>query len=121
MHQIVLRVGIAIVALVLIWFGVQVGWWWATCAVGLVIGIVLRPIWLALVVALVTGCLGWSLPLALLSLNAPVGQIAAAVEGVTGVASTGGVVIILVTILLGGILSLVGAWVGIAGKGLLPA
>jgi hypothetical protein len=120
MRKVALGIGIGIIGLGLIWLGGQIGWWWITPLVGGVIGIVLRPVWLALVVALAVGGLGWGLPLALLAASAPVGQVASAVESVIGLTATGGLVIMLATVLLGCILSGVGAWVGIAGKRLFP-
>src|SRR5258708_16511746 len=68
------------IGLVLAWLSGQAGWWWMTAIVGLLIGILLRPTWLAILVSLAAGGLGWGLPLALLALNAPVGRIPAAVE-----------------------------------------
>ncbi len=120
MRKAALRIGIGSVGLALIWLGGQVGWWWMTPMVGLGIGVVLRPAWLALVVSLVVGGLGWGLPLALLAASAPVRHLASAVESVMGLTATGGLVIMLATVLLGCILSIVGTWVGIAGKRLFP-
>ena len=78
------------------------------------IGLLLRPAWLAVVVSLSVGGLGWGLPLALLAFTAPVGRIAAAVEAVMRLPATSGTIIILLTVVLGCMLSLVGTWVGIA-------
>jgi len=120
MRKVALRIGIGSVGLTLIWLSGQVGWWWMTPIVGLGIGMVLRPAWLALVVSLVVGGLGWGLPLALLAASAPVRHLASAVESIIGLTATDGLVIMLATVLLGCILSIVGTWVGIVGKGLLP-
>lgn len=109
---------IGITGLALTWLGVQSGWWWLTPIAGLLIGLLLRPARLALLVALVAGMLGWGLPLAILAFTQPVGPLAAAVESVVGLPSSGGAVIIILTVALGGVLCVVGAWVGIAGKGL---
>jgi len=102
--------------LALIWLSGLVGWWWVTPLVGVLIGILLRPAWLAMVVSLSVGGLGWGLPLALLAFTAPVGRIAAAVEAVFGLPATSGTIIILLTVVLGGVLSLVGTWVAIAAR-----
>jgi len=110
-----------VVGVGLIWLGGQIGWWWVTSLVGVVIGFALRPAWLGIIVALLAGGLGWGLPLALLALSAPVGAVASAVESVIGLSATGGLAIILATVLLGCVLGIVGAWVGIAGRRLLPA
>lgn len=113
---------ISVTGLVLTWLGVQSGWWWLTPIAGLLIGLLLRPARLALLIALVVGALGWGLPLAILALTAPIGPIAAAVEAVVALPPSGGAIIIALTVVFGGVLCLVGAWVAIAGKRLrLPA
>jgi hypothetical protein len=104
--------------LALTWLSGQVGWWWVTPLVGVLIGLLLRPAWLALVTSLAAGGLGWGLPLALLAFTAPVGRLAAAVEAVFRLPATGGTIIILLTVVFGCVLSLVGTWVGIAGRNL---
>jgi hypothetical protein len=48
--------------------------------------------------------------------NAPVGRVANAIESVIGLSATGGVLMMVLTVVLGCILSLVGTWVGIAGR-----
>ncbi len=109
--------GVAVIGL----FG-QIGWWWVTFLVGLALGVALPRARRALVVALVVGALGWGLPLALLAVSAPVGGVAAAVAGLVGLpAAVGTMVVILATLLVGCILSVVGAWVGLTGRRLLPA
>lgn len=107
---------IGMVGLVFAWLSGQAGWWWVTAIVGLLIGILLRPTWLAILVSLAAGGLGWGLPLILLALNAPVGRIATAVEAAIGLTATGGTIIILLTVVLGCTLSIVGTWVGIAAR-----
>lgn len=107
---------IGMVGLVFAWLSGQAGWWWVTAIVGLLIGILLRPTWLAILVSLAAGGLGWGLPLILLALNAPVGRIATAVEAAIGLTATGGTIIILLTVVLGCTLSTVGTWVGIAAR-----
>jgi len=118
MRKLGFALAIGSTALALTWLGVQSGWWWLTPIAGLLIGLLLRPARLALLIALVVGALGWGLPLAILAFSAPVGPVAAAVESIIGLTSTGGAVIIVLTVALGGVLSVVGAWVGIAGRGL---
>lgn len=113
---------IGIIGLALIWLSGQVGWWWVTPLVGVLIGLMFRPAWLALVTSFAVGGLGWGLPLALLAFTAPVGRLAAAVDALfdarIGLPATSGALIILLTVVVGGVLSLVGTWVGIAGRNL---
>jgi hypothetical protein len=105
---------IGIIGLALTWLSGLVGWWWVTPLVGVLIGLLLRPAWLALVTSLAVGGLGWGLPVALLAFTAPVGHLAAAVDALIGQPATGGALIILLTVVVGCMLSLVGTWVGIA-------
>jgi hypothetical protein len=113
-----LWIGLAGVAMV--WLGGQLGGWWVTFLVGLAIGMALPRRALALAGAV--GALGWGLPLALLALSAPVGGVAGAVAGLVGLpAAIGALVVILATLLVGCLLSVVGAWVGLTGRRLLPA
>jgi hypothetical protein len=107
---------LGVIGLALTWLGGQGGWWWVTPLVGVLIGLLLRPAGLAVVVSLAVGGLGWGLPLALLAFTAPVGRLTTAVEAVMSLPATGGTIIILLTVVLGGVLSLVGAWVGIAAR-----
>jgi hypothetical protein len=107
---------IGLIGLALTWLSGLVGWWWVTPLVGVLIGLLLRPAWLAVVVSLSVGGLGWGLPLALLAFTAPVGRIAASVEAVMRLPATSGALIILLTVVLGCMLSLVGTWVGIAAR-----
>ena len=111
---------IGISGLALTWLSGLLGWWWVTPVVGVLIGLLLRPGWLALVTSFATGGLGWGLPLALLAFTAPVGRFAAAVDalfdGLLGLPATGGALLILLTIVVGGVLSLVGTWVAIAAR-----
>ena len=105
---------IGTIGLALTWLSGLVGWWWVTPIVGVLIGLMLRPAWLALVTSFAAGGLGWGLPLALLAFTAPVGRTAAAVDALIGLPATGGALIILLTVVVGGVLSLVGTWVAIA-------
>lgn len=107
---------IVLVGIAVNWLALLVGWWWITPVIGLLIGLFLRPAGVGLPVALCAGGLGWGLPLLVLALNAPVTSVASAVESVAGLSATGGLAILVLTIALGCILSIVGAWVGVAGR-----
>jgi hypothetical protein len=114
-----LWIGLAGVAVT--WLVSHIGWWWVTFLVGLALGVTIPLARRALLVALVVGALGWGLPLALLAVSAPVSGVAAAVASLVGLPAAGGaIIVILVTPLVGCILSVVGAWVGLSGKRLLP-
>lgn len=107
-----------IVSLAMVWLGSLVGWWWLTALSGLALGLLIRPAWLALVTTLIVSGLAWGLPLVRLAMIAPVGRTAVAVESLLGLTSSGGVIIILLTILYGCLLGILGMWVGLAARGL---
>ena len=107
---------IAIIGIAINWLALLAGWWWITPVIGLLIGLFLRPAGVGLLASLCAGGIGWGLPLALLAINAPVTGVANAVESAVGLSATGGAAILVLTIVLGCILSLVGAWVGVAGR-----
>jgi membrane protease YdiL (CAAX protease family) len=107
-----------IVSLALIWIGSLVGWWWLTMLVGLALGFLLRPTWVALAISLLASGLAWGLPLAWLAMSAPVARTAKAIESLLGLTSTGGVAIILLTILYGCFLGVLGTWAGLTARGL---
>ena len=111
---------IGVIGLALTWLSGLLGWWWVTPLVGVLIGLLLRPAWLALVTSFAAGVLGWGLPLALLAFTAPVGRLAAAIDALfdrlIGLPATGGALIILLTVVVGAVLSLVGTWVAMAAR-----
>lgn len=107
---------IAITGIIVNWLALQIGWWWLTPVVGLLIGVFLRPAGLSFLASLCAGGFGWGLPLAVLATNAPLKSTARAVESVVALSFTGGVLIIVLTIVLGCILSIVGTWMGVAGR-----
>lgn len=116
MKKLVLIVLIVAISTGINWLALLVGWWWITPVIGLLAGLLLRPASVGLLASLCAGGLGWGLPLAVLALNAPVANIAGAVESVVGLPATGGTVILILTVVLGCILSVVSTWVGIAAR-----
>jgi len=116
MKKFALVVLIAVVSVAINWLALLAGWWWITPITGLLIGLFLRPAGIGFLTSLCAGALAWGLPLALLALNSPVKSVASAVESVVGYSSTGGVIILTLTIVLGCVLSIAGTWVGVAGR-----
>ena len=98
----------------LIWLGQILGFWWLALAIGLVLGFTIIPARLALVLALLTGSLGWGLPLLYRSMHSAIGKAAAVVASIVGIGNANGWIIIVLTILLGMLLCLSSAWTGIA-------
>jgi hypothetical protein len=97
----------------LIWLGQILGLWWLALVVGLLLGIIMSARF-ALVLALLSGGLGWGLPLLYHSTHLAIGKTAAVVASIVGIGSANGWIIIVLTILLGMLLCLSSAWTGIA-------
>ncbi len=89
------------------------GLWWVTFVTGLMLGLLLRRARRALASGLASGALAWGVPLAWLSLSAPVGGMAIVVSGILGIRGSPWPAIAL-TVALGALLSVTGAWLGSA-------
>jgi hypothetical protein len=98
----------------LIWLGQLIGLWWLALVIGLLLGLTVTPAKFALVLALLSGGLGWGLPLLYHSTYLAIGKTASVVASIVGIGSTNGLIIIALTVLLGMLLCLGSAWVGIA-------
>ncbi len=116
-----LRFGIVLVAgAAITLLGLLVGAWWVAFAVGVAAGAVLiRARW-ALPAGALSGLIAWTVPL--IGLQAQYGLKAtslslAAIMGFNGAAT----IPFAVTLLVGLLLGLVGAWLGSAARGLLRA
>lgn len=99
-----------IVGIVLIYVTNHVGWWWATAVVGAAIGAVLHSGWRMPVTAVLTGGLGWVLPLVWQSFSTPIGQAASTVSGVMGFGTGGGWIVWTLTGVFGAALCVCPAW-----------
>ncbi len=117
MRRFGLFIGPVVIGVALVWLCNAFGLWWATLILGCLLG--LLP-WRkdAFGAAALIGGLGWGLPLLLQILHAPVGQVAATVAILVGLGSSGGPLILLLTVLLGVLLCVVGTWLGAALRGL---
>jgi hypothetical protein len=102
-------VGAAVICL-----GGALGVWWTALAYGLVIGVLLGRAPRALPAGTVAGILGWGLPLLWLARTAPVGAMAGVLSRVLGLGAAGGAASIALTLAVGGLLGLSGAWLGSA-------
>jgi hypothetical protein len=92
------------------------GLWWAALPLCALLGLWLGRWWL-LPLAALAGLIGWGAPLVILAFGAPVGRTAAVVGAVLGAPSAiGGGVAIVLTLLIGVLLALVGAWAGVAAR-----
>jgi hypothetical protein len=88
------------------------GLWWMPLVAGFALGVLLRGrrAWLG---ALLTGALGWGLPLLWQARTEPVGAVAGVLGRLLGIPAA---VALAVTVLVGVVLALAGVWVGVAAR-----
>ena len=95
--------------------GVLVGAWWAPFTVGLVIGIVERKPRLAIPLGAGIGLAAWLLPLGSAQLHYGLGAAARSLAEIMGFGKQGAIPVVL-TLMVGVLLGLCGAWLGSAGR-----
>ena len=114
MKTLLLGSAVVLIGTALIWLGQILGFWWLALVIGLVLGFTITPARFALVLALLTGSLGWSLPLLYRSTYLAIGKEASVATSIAGIGSANGWILIVLTILLGMFLCLSSAWTGTA-------
>ncbi len=107
------RTGPFVVGLIIAAAGLWLGAWWAPFPVGIALGVVLGRGRTAIPLAALIGLLAWLLPLARLDLSYGIGPSAASIAAIMGF-SRQGLIPILLTLLVGTLLGLTGAWLAIA-------
>lgn len=96
------------------------GWWWVQLLIGVVIALLVRWSSPAIPIALVAGATGYALALYVGTEGAAVAQIARVAASLAGFGNDAGLVVLLTTVVYGGLLCLGGAWVAVAGAPLAP-
>ncbi len=96
--------------------GVGLGYWWLAPLAGLALGAILPWSRLGLATGALVGLMAWGAPLWWLAAHAPVGRTAEVVAAIIGLAGLGATGPIAITLLLGVLLCLSGAWVGAAAR-----
>lgn len=114
------RTAAFVVGLVIAVAGVLFGAWWAPFPVGIALGIVLGRGRSAIPLGALTGLIAWTFPLARLDLSYSIGPAAASIAAIMGFSHQGQVPIIL-TLLVGTLLGLTGAWLATAFRQFVPA
>jgi hypothetical protein len=112
------RTGAAVVCLVLATAGVLLGVWWAPFAFGFAFGVVQPRARIALPVGAAIGFVGWLFPLAAMDARSGLGPAAESLAAILGAGHQAAIPVIL-TLLIGTLLGLTGAWLGSAGRTLL--
>jgi hypothetical protein len=111
----VLLTGI-IIALV----GVLLGAWWTPFVVGLALGLVVRRPIVAIPLGAVSGFFSWMLPLAGQEVRYGLGPTSLSLAEIMGFGHAGSLPVIL-TLAVGTLLGLTGAWLACAARMLVPA
>ena len=109
------RPGAAVVCSVLATAGVLLGVWWAPFAFGFAFGVVQPRVRIALPVGAAIGSLGWLFPLVAMDARSGSGPAAESLAAILGFGHQAAIAVIL-TLLVGTILGLTGAWLGSAGR-----
>ncbi len=110
---------IFVAAVAAIWTANQHGVWYGALITSVLIGLFMRKTIRALVIALLAALTGWGFELMWNAMHEPIGGAASAVAGMMGLATNQGGVVIALTLILALLLGAVGAWFGIAVRGLL--
>jgi hypothetical protein len=108
------RTGAAVVCSVLATAGVLLGVWWAPFAFGFAFGVVQPRARIALPVGAAIGLVGWLFPLAPLEARSGLGPAAESLAAILGFGHQAAIPVIL-TLLVGTLLGLTGAWLGSTG------
>ena len=108
-------IAIVIVAAVVAVAGVLAAAWWAPFVAGLAIGLVQPRARFAVPAGAAIGLLGWGVPLAVIQIQYGAGAAAASLAAIMGFGHQGAIPVIL-TLVVGLLLGLTGAWLGSAGR-----
>ncbi len=108
------RTGGAVVCSVLAIAGVLLGFWWAPFGFGFAFGVIQPRARIALPVGAAIGLVGWLFPLAAMAARSDPGPAAESLAAILGFGHQAAISVIL-TLLVGTLLGLIGAWLGSAG------
>ncbi|TMC52629.1 MAG: hypothetical protein E6J20_10535 [Chloroflexi bacterium] len=100
--------------------GVLLGWWWAPFVTGLVFSAQERRARIAVPAGAAIGLCSWLIPLAVAHERYGLGATAQSLAAVMGFGHQGAIPVVL-TLLVGTLLGLAGAWLASAVRGVVPA
>lgn len=112
------RVGTVAFAVLVVSAANLLGYWWVSLLLGLAYGL-LFPYMRAILLAALIGALSWAVPIALMALHAPVWRTAEVLATMAGFGRSGAIVILSLTVALGSLLGVSGAWLGLALRNVL--
>ena len=113
------QTGIFVIGLIVAAAGVFVGAWWAPFPVGIAFGIVQGRGRTAIPLGALIGLLAWLLPLGRVDVTYGIGPAAASIAAIMGFGRQGLIPIVL-TVLVGALLGLTGAWLATAVRQVTP-
>jgi hypothetical protein len=99
--------------------GVLLGWWWAPFVVGLAFGAQERRSRIAVPAGAVIGLVSWLIPLAVGHERYGLGPTAQSLAAIMGFGRQGTIPVVL-TLLVGTLLGLTGAWLASAARSMVP-
>jgi hypothetical protein len=108
------RTGAAVVCSILAIAGVMLGVWWTPFAFGFAFGVIQPRARIAVPVGATIGLVGWLFPLAGMGARSDVGPAAESLAAILGFGHQAAIPVIL-TLFVGTLLGLTGAWLGSAG------
>jgi hypothetical protein len=108
-----------LIGLIISLAGVFIGAWWAPFTVGLVIAIVEPGRLVAIALGAVTGLLSWGLLLGAAQVRYGLGPAASSLAAIMGFGHQGAIPVVL-TLVVGMLLGLTGAWLGSVARSWLP-
>jgi hypothetical protein len=113
------QTGLFVIGVILATAGVFFGAWWAPFPVGMAFAIVHGRSRTAISLGALIGLLAWILPLARVDVSYGIGPSAASIAGIMGFGRQG-LLPILLTLLVGALLGLSGAWLATAVRQVVP-
>lgn len=105
---------LVLTSVIVAFLGVLLGAWWAPFLVGAAVGLIVRRPQVGIPIGSVSGLLAWLLPLAGSELRYGLGPTASSLAAIMGFDHQGAVPVVL-TLLVGTLLGLTGAWLALAG------
>ncbi len=114
------RLGAVVLFPLLATAGVMLGAWWAPFAFGFAFGIIVPRARFAIPVGALIGLVGWLIPLVSLESRFGLGSTAGSLAAIMGFGHQSAIPVIL-TLVVGLLLGLTGAWLGSAGRTMVPS
>jgi hypothetical protein len=113
------RTGVFVIGLIVAAAAVMFGAWWAPFLVGIAIGVAEERGRIAIPLGALTGLIAWVLPMAFLDVTYGIGPAASSIAAIMGFGRQGMIPIAL-TLVLGTLLGLTGAWLATAVRQISP-